>query len=51
VTAPVAWRLDRIALNVGDLDAAARFYCAALGFAIAQAAAEDHDLAGVLGAH
>ncbi len=46
----MAWRLDRIALNVGDLDAAARFYCAALGFAVARPAAEDGTLAGVLGA-
>jgi hypothetical protein len=29
---PVAWCLDRVALNVGDIEAAQHFYCGALGF-------------------
>ena len=48
-TPPEGWRLDRIALNVGDLDAAARFYAEALGFQMAREAADDPALARVLG--
>lgn len=46
---PHAWRLDRVALNVGDLALATRFYCEALGFTPIDAAASDTALAGVLG--
>jgi catechol 2,3-dioxygenase-like lactoylglutathione lyase family enzyme len=41
--------LDRIALNVSDPAAATRFYCEALGFAVAQTAAADPVLARLLG--
>lgn len=46
---PDAWRLDRVALNVGDLDAALRFYCDALDFGVAQEPVADPALALVLG--
>ncbi len=46
---PSARRLDRIALNVGDLGAAIRFYCDALGFTVAQECVIDAALAKVLG--
>ncbi len=44
-----ACRLDRIGLNVGDLDRATAFYVAALGFVAAPASDADPALAALLG--
>jgi catechol 2,3-dioxygenase-like lactoylglutathione lyase family enzyme len=46
---PGAWRLDRTALNVSDLDRSVRFYCEALRFVMAQQQAADPALAALLG--
>jgi catechol 2,3-dioxygenase-like lactoylglutathione lyase family enzyme len=44
-----SWRLDRVALNVGDLSAASAFYRDALGFSDIGVAASDAALAECLG--
>lgn len=43
-----AWRLDRVALNVVDLDAASHFYCGALGFGVVREPVADAELARLL---